>query len=70
MESTWQISLSDNYMYTCKLDAEEVCGVRQLCAGTGSGIKNVVHALNELFDENHLNGWGYLWWMLRMPLTR
>ena len=37
-------------------DAEEVCGVQQLCVG----IEGAVHAINELFEENRHNGWGVL----------
>ena len=46
-----------------KLDAKEVCGgISQLCAGTGAGIEgaSAVHALNQLFEENHQNKWGVL----------
>ena len=39
-----------------QLDAEEVCGVNQLCAGTGAGIEGAVHALSELFEENSMDG--------------
>lgn len=31
-----------------RFDAEEVCGVTQLCARTRVGIEGAVHALNEL----------------------
>ena len=43
-----------------RFDAEEVCGVTQLCAATRAGIEGAVHALNELFEENQEDGWGVL----------
>ena len=39
-----------------KIDAEEVCGGQQLCAGAGAGIEGAVQAMNELFEENRHNG--------------
>ena len=39
---------------------EEVCGVKQLCAGTAAGIEGAIHSLNELFEENKHSGWGVL----------
>ena len=43
-----------------QFDAEEVCGVCQLYAGTIAGIEGVVNALNELFEENCSCEWGVL----------
>ncbi len=34
-----------------RLDAEEVCGATQLCAGVGAGIEGAVHAISELFED-------------------
>ena len=39
-----------------RFDAEEVCGVTQLCARTRAGIEEALHALNELFEENREDG--------------
>ena len=43
-----------------RMDAEEVAGVTQLCAGTRAGIEGAIHALNDLFEVNKANGWGVL----------
>ena len=43
-----------------RFDAEDICGVTQLCAGTRAGIEGAVHDLNELFEENQEDGLGVL----------
>ena len=43
-----------------RIDAVEVCGVQQLCAGASAGIVGAVHAMNELLEENRHNGWDVL----------
>ena len=40
-----------------RIDAEDVAGVAQLCAGTKSGIEGAIHALNDLFEVNKTEGW-------------
>ena len=43
-----------------RFDIEEVCGVRQLCAGIRAGIEGAIHALNDVYDDQCDDGWGVL----------
>ena len=42
-------------MATCD-DITDLCGVDQLCSGLKSGIEGPVHAMQELYEENHSAG--------------
>ena len=46
-------------MATCD-DITDLCGVDQLCSGLKSGIEGSVHAMRELYEEKHSDGWGLL----------
>ena len=41
-------------------DITYLCCVDQLCSGLKSGIEGSVHAMRELYEENHSAGWGLL----------
>ena len=41
-------------------DAEEVAGIKQMCAGAKAGIEAAIHAVNEIFDGHKANEWGVL----------
>ena len=41
-------------------DITDLSGVDQLCSGLKSGIEGSVHAIRELYEENHSAGWGLL----------
>ena len=43
-----------------RTDIEEVAGIDQLCAGMKLGIEGAIHAVNDMFNENKVNGWGVL----------
>ena len=45
-----------------RIDASIICGQHQLCAGLQSGIESAIHAMSNLFFENHTtsSGWGAL----------
>ena len=58
-EALWRV-VSKAICLVTRFDAEEVCGVTQLCAKTRAGIKGAVDALSELFEENWEDGWGLL----------
>ena len=41
-------------------DITDLCGADQLRSGLKSGIEGSVHAMRELYKENHSAGWGLL----------
>ena len=41
-------------------DVTDLCGVDQLCSGLKCGIEGSVHAMRELYEEKHSDGWGLL----------
>ena len=41
-------------------DIEEICGIKQLCAGLQAGIEGAVHVISDLFDNHSDEGWGVL----------
>ena len=43
-----------------RTDTEEVAGIDQLCEGMKLGIEGAIHAVNDMFNENKVNGWGVL----------
>ena len=38
----------------------DLCEVDQFCSGLKGGIKGAVHAMREMFEEHHGDGWGLL----------
>ena len=40
--------------------ATDLCEVDQLCSGLKGGIEGEVHAMRDLFEEHHADGWGLL----------
>ena len=46
-------------MATCD-DITDLYGADQLCSGLNSGIEGSIHAMRELYEENHSAGWRLL----------
>ena len=43
---------------TTRYDLSEACGITQLCGGVRCGIEAAIHAVSDLFRDNHDQGWG------------
>ena len=52
--------ISKSVCLVAKSDVEDVCGSAQLCAGVNLGIEGAIHAIHDLYNENHENDWGIL----------
>ena len=55
-----QTYLTQSHCYATRDDITDLCGVDQLCSGLKCGIEGSVHAMRELYEEKHSDGWGLL----------
>lgn len=54
-ETLWRV-VSKVIRLAMRFDAEEVCGMTQLWAGTRAGIEGAIHDMNEPFEKKS-TGW-------------
>ena len=54
-ETLWRV-VSKVICLVMRFDAEEVCGMTQLWAGTRAGIEGAIHDMNEPFEKKS-TGW-------------